>query len=125
MRAKSKRYGNAYNADTPNEAVIARRMTIDGYAVLLWADGAVSDRNGHLVKGRVPKNRLWDFAGWVATYKWAELPRFIDLLKKGKPILGIRDDLAPEEIWAKHQPTRPPIVNGTIMWPPGTFKRRR
>jgi hypothetical protein len=72
--------------------VVARRTTFDGVALLLWSDGAITNRlGGSTVRGRVPLARLWETAGWVATYRWDELAGLVQALRRGAPFLGTVD----------------------------------
>jgi hypothetical protein len=71
--------------------IIARRTTYDHITVAIWSDGAVSNRTGSiLVRGRVPRDRLFEFADWVSIYRWDELGDVIAKMKRGTPAGGTR-----------------------------------
>ena len=63
---------------------VFRRTTFDGTRVLLWGDGALSDRLGRLVPGRIPPALLHLAADEVCTLSWAELPTLVSAAKRAR-----------------------------------------
>jgi hypothetical protein len=76
--------------------IVAKRTTYDGVAVLFWSDGAVTDRVGRLVKGRLPTDRIFEFANEVAIYGWNEIPDAIARFKRGEVVGTRRPARAPD-----------------------------
>jgi hypothetical protein len=64
--------------------VVAKRKAFDGVTILFWSDGAVTDRNGKYIKGRLPKDRIFEFAGNVCLYTYDEIPEAIAAFKQSK-----------------------------------------
>lgn len=63
--------------------VIARRITLDGIAVQIWSDGALTDRLGrNTIRGRIPVALAFVVADEICLYGWAELPRLIAAAKR-------------------------------------------
>ncbi len=71
------------------------RRTIDGIDVLVWSDGALSDRLGYLVAGRLPAALRTIAADEICTLNWDELPRLVLAAKKvrGEDVHALRTSL--------------------------------
>lgn len=61
------------------------RTTFDGYKLLLWSDGLVTDIVGNQVRGlgrrRLPADCLASFAGEVCLMSLAEVPSCVDRVR--------------------------------------------
>ena len=57
-----------------NPHIVAKRVTLDGYSVDLWNDGAITDRMGNGLRPSKKRSlSLWETASRVCITTWAEL----------------------------------------------------